>query len=362
MIVQQAQWRRQYRHESAEHKNWDLTVRGVRDLLMRLPEALDGVILKKTSDPVIDLLAPMSIKAKDRRSFKASIELLLTDGFLVRTEDDVLLIRNFRQAQTGSSAPDLDDSPAASVAMPAPRSVTPELSAARAEAGRRGGMKAQASKQLASSKVEQTDKQNMEQLASSKPSNLLSRDPEDQRREEEKSKEKPALPKTDQDLARTDGTADGLSEVGLSRRKSGERPRFDALTMGFAPTTARVFSIPDSMALYASELGLDANAYSDIVTDWREKVVEPQSPNRLISVLFRFIERKAHGAPQEVVPPAERLRREQAGARRQAAMAERAARELAEHTERARAELRKSGIDPDAPFDPRQPMANLVAG
>lgn len=359
MIIQQAQWRRQYRHESPEHKNWDLVVRGTRDLLMRLPEALDGVILKKSTEPVADLLGPMSIKAKDRRAFKATIELLLKDGFLVHTEDGVLMIRNFRQAQTGSSAPDLDESPAA---LPA-RSVAPELSAARAEAGRRGGLKAQATKQLASSKTEQSDKQTSEQSASSKTSNLLSRDPEDQRREEEKSKGKPALPKTDQVLARTSGTAGGLPEVGSSRRKAGERPRFDALTMGFTRTTARMFEIPESIAVYATELGLDANAYSDIVTDWREKVVEPQSPDRLISVLFRFIERKAHGAPQEVIPPAERLRREQIGARRQAAMTEREARELAEDTERARAKLRKLGIDPEAPFDPRAPLANLtVAG
>jgi len=74
----------------------------------------------------------------------------------------------------------------------AARSANPDLVAIRREAGRKGGLKAQASKQLASSKPEQTVKQNQEQaeqtaeqLAPSKPSNLLPRDPEDQRRSEE---------------------------------------------------------------------------------------------------------------------------------------------------------------------------------
>lgn len=214
LIIQQAQWRRQYRHESPEHKNWDLVVRGTRDLLMRLPEALDGVILKKTTDPVSDLLGPMSIKAKDRRSFKASIELLLADGFLVRTADDVLLIRNFRQAQTGSSAADLG----ASTTLPTSRAVAPELSVARAEAGRRGGLKAQAAKQVASSKGEQTAEQNLEQteqtakqVASSKPSNLLPRDPEDKRREEKNSNENDDDLKTYQDVPRPLARASGAA-------------------------------------------------------------------------------------------------------------------------------------------------------
>jgi len=54
MIIQQVLWRRLYRHESLTERSWSWATRGLRDILIRIPETLDGVVLKSTLDPVKD--------------------------------------------------------------------------------------------------------------------------------------------------------------------------------------------------------------------------------------------------------------------------------------------------------------------
>jgi hypothetical protein len=205
MIVNQIDWRRLHRHEPPEQRAWPMAIRTLRDFLLRLPEELDGVILSKTDDPVTDLLRVIGTQPEDRKATAAGVTKLLADGYLVH-EDGALRIRNFRKGQTGIT----DDAPKAESR---PEQPAVDLSEVRRAAGRKGGLVAQANKQtgsskteqtglFASSKTEQTDEQT-EQLASSKTEQSASaRDPEDQRREEERDQESPTNSTTLQVIGR----------------------------------------------------------------------------------------------------------------------------------------------------------------
>ena len=103
MITGQMQWRRLYRHEPLEQRAWSLMTRGLRDLLLRQPEELDGVLLSRTESPVDDLLAAIGCHPRDYKVARKSVQELIDDGFLAY-EDKALRIRNFERAQTAASS------------------------------------------------------------------------------------------------------------------------------------------------------------------------------------------------------------------------------------------------------------------
>lgn len=164
----------------------------------------------------------------------------------------------------------------------------------------------------------------------------------------ENTKELASSLKTSHVIASAGGNTGGLTELGAANRKQGSRPRFAAL---LAPTrlTAREFAIPDSVRAYAFELGLDTNATDDVIVDWRSKVADSQSADRLVSMLFRFIEQKANGPRAEgpTVSPAERAERQRKSQEAQREHEAWKAEQERKATEKATASLRARGIDPD---------------
>lgn len=338
MITTPAIWRRLYRAESAKHRNWDLVVRGVRDLLIHVPESTDGVLLEHTKDPAGDLAIAMSIKPKDRKQFKASIAFLLADGYIVH-EGGAVRIRNFLQAQTGTIASEgAPDSAASGIQS------KPDLSEVRREAGRKGGLVAQAKRGFASSKPEQLATEQTEQLASSKTqASASARDPEAQRREEKISKESTTSLKTGQVVAR-EGSPMVVGEGGTLTQPE--------------PRDTRIPCPSDLALLPAQRATLEAGfipgwAIDDMTRSFTASACGNPDDRRPIDAWRKCLSKACcsiwndstrRPKKPDAAADEERRRRSEERQRRQR---EHEARELAEDTKRAEERLRKAGHDPD---------------
>lgn len=297
MIVNQIDWRRLHRHEPPDQRCWPMAIRTLRDFLIRLPEELDGVILSKTDDPVVDLLRVIGTQPADRKATEAGVRKLLADGYLVH-EGGALRIRNFKKAQTGLGEEEAKSEPRLA------QSAQTELSDVRRAAGRKGGLVSQANKQtgsskteqtsgFASSKTEQTTEQNLSFASSKTEQSASARAPEDQRREEKETTELPSNSTTLQDLAHPRGQAKPIAKaVGFDLKATAElwlRSRVTVETqLGDCTSWPEVKKVLAAFkATYGADKGEPAHGGDDRAKVILERFADGCTPETLVEAIQR---------------------------------------------------------------------------
>lgn len=91
-------WRKLYRHESTEDRLWTLTARAVRDHVLRLPDDIDGVIFRRSTRPIDDLLRVLGVHQDEEQAIRNAVVFLLEVGYL-EVDGEILRIRNFEAYQ-----------------------------------------------------------------------------------------------------------------------------------------------------------------------------------------------------------------------------------------------------------------------
>ena len=92
-------WRKLFRHESTEDRLWSLTARAVRDHLLRLPDDTDGVIFRRSTSPVDDLLRVLGPHESELQAIREAVVFLLEVGYLTVNGTE-LRIANFERYQS----------------------------------------------------------------------------------------------------------------------------------------------------------------------------------------------------------------------------------------------------------------------
>ena len=85
-------WRKLYLREAIEQRLWSVVTRGLRDYLIRVAED-DGALIRDAADPVGALVAALAAHAEEAGLVRASIELLLRDGFLIGSARSIFVDR-----------------------------------------------------------------------------------------------------------------------------------------------------------------------------------------------------------------------------------------------------------------------------
>lgn len=86
MIKGREAWRKLFLDEPLEQEIWDPLLRGLRDLLIRLPDGDNGVILSRTDDPIGHLLTLLRVPPKRVTEVSDMLRTLARHGELLAVQ------------------------------------------------------------------------------------------------------------------------------------------------------------------------------------------------------------------------------------------------------------------------------------
>lgn len=245
-------YRKLYVAESAEHQLMALASRGLRDYLLRFA-AEDGTLLPSTTDPVGDMMVVLRARPSDKKLVSSALTDLQRVGYL-KLERKRLWIVKFEEAQEARS----------------PGATRQKRHREKVKTSGGGEPDGGVSDVTSNGEVGVTARVT-DGVTSNAPRNAHVTSPlaDETRRNETRAPKPPA---------------------GDSRWPP--RPVIPASLLE-APTTAKSLEIAPAFREYAKNCGLSGLQFDDVVTDFREKIVKTETPTRLNSLLFRFIEARA---------------------------------------------------------------------